>query len=175
MNLTYRSYSIRAWEGRDRTAAAALIRTVLAEYGLGWEPEGADRDVLQVEACYQQVGGEFWLVERQGQVVGTAAYYPVQRGDNAVEIRKMYLLPEVRGQGLGRFLLQALEGAIAARGFRSIWVETASVLVEAIGLYEASGYRPATGVETERCDRIYFKSLPASKQDAHTMPLTIKH
>jgi len=159
MNRKHLNYCIRSWESRDRKAAAAVIRFVLEEYGLPWEPEGADRDVLDIETCYQAVGGEFWVVECQGIIVGTAAYYPVDRGDQAVEIRKMYLLPAVRGQGLGRYLLQVLEQAIADRGFQSIWVETASVLVEAIGLYESSGYQPATGVETARCDRIYLKSL----------------
>ncbi len=159
MRLHYQDFLIRAWEPRDRSAAAAVIGSVLADYGLNWEPTGADRDVLEIEACYQQVGGEFWVVESQGQIVGTAAYYPIQRSPQAVEIRKMYLLPAARGQGLGRFLLQQLEQAIAARGFRTIWIETASVLKEAVQLYESSGYQPATGVETPRCDRVYVKSL----------------
>lgn len=162
MRQVDQSFCIRHWEPRDREAAAEVIRSVLADYGLGWEPTGADRDVLEVEACYQAVDGEFWVVEQQGQVVGTAAYYPIQRGQKAVEIRKMYLLPAVRGQGLGRFLLQRLEATIAARGFEQIWIETASVLREAVNLYERQGYQPATGVETARCDRVYVKQLVPS-------------
>nr|WP_069965367.1 MULTISPECIES: GNAT family N-acetyltransferase [unclassified Desertifilum]OEJ77127.1 GNAT family N-acetyltransferase [Desertifilum tharense IPPAS B-1220] len=153
----------------DRDAAAEVISSVLAEYGLAWDPTGADRDVLEVEAAYWEKGGEFWVVECQGKLVGTAAYYPVERGEGAVEVRKMYLLPEARGQGLGRFLLQALEKAIreaipsgsASRQFQQIYVETASVLKEAVQLYERSGYQPTTGVETSRCDRIYIKVLSA--------------
>ncbi|MBC7971854.1 MAG: GNAT family N-acetyltransferase [Verrucomicrobia bacterium] len=163
MQRLYRDFLIRGWTASDRAPAAEIIRSVLVAYGLGWEPEGADRDVLQVETFYQAAGGEFWVIERQGKLVGTGAYYPIQRGQNAVEIRKMYLLPEARGQGLGRFLLQTLEAAIATRHFEQIWIETASVLAEAVTLYERSGYQPATGVETERCDRVYFKILkPAS-------------
>ena len=157
MRQTFKDFVIRDWQVGDRIPAAEVIHTVLAEYGLGWEPEGADIDVVEVEKHYQQ--GEFWIVEHQGTVVGTAAYYPVPRGNNAVEIRKMYLLPQVRGQGLGRFLLQALEARVKELGFEQIWVETASVLVEAVRLYEASGYEAATGVETLRCDRIYTKRL----------------
>ena len=161
--MQYRGLTIRDWQPGDRAAAAEVIATVLAEYGLGWEPEGADRDVVQVETCYQAVGGEFWVVETtEQQLVGTAAYYPIARGTNAVEIRKMYLLPTVRGQGLGRYLLTELETAIAQRGFQQIWIETASVLREAVQLYERSGYLPATGVETARCDRVYCKVLPTT-------------
>ena len=159
MKTYYRDFLIRDWEPRDRVNAAEVIGSVLSEYGLTWEPRGADRDVVDVETFYQTVGGEFWVIEYQGKVVGTSAYYPVERGENAVEIRKMYLLREFRGQGLGKFLLQQLEETIANRGFQQIWIETASALKEAIQLYESSGYQPTTGVETKRCDRVYVKQL----------------
>jgi putative acetyltransferase len=155
----YQNYLIRHWQTEDRTATAALISSVLAEYGLCWEPNGADRDVLEVETYYLDRGGEFWVVADRGQIVGTSAYYPSYRGKQAVEIRKMYLSPIARGQGLGGHLLGELERVIAARGYREIWIETASILQAAVQLYEKNGYQPATGVETPRCDRVYFKLL----------------
>jgi putative acetyltransferase len=159
MQSAYREFLIRDWQPSDRTTAMQLIQLVLVEYGLRCESDGADQDVLQVETAYWSKGGEFWVVEQQGQLVGTAGYYPTARGDQAVEIRKMYLHPEARGRGLGRYLLNQLERAIAAKGYRQIWLETATVLREAIGLYESSGYQPGTGVETARCDRVYVKAL----------------
>jgi putative acetyltransferase len=159
MNQYYQDFLIRNWQTENRHQAAAVISAVLAEYGLTWEPEGADQDVLEVEKYYLNTGGEFWVIEHQNQIVGTSAYYPISRGENAVEIRKMYLLPIVRGYGLGQYLLQQLELAIAKRGFEQIWIETASVLKAAVKLYEKNGYIPATGVETKRCDRIYMKLL----------------
>lgn len=157
--MRYKDFLIRAWEPSDRAVAFDLISSVLKEYGLTQEPEGADRDVLEVETFYLNKGGEFWVIERDDQLIGTAAYYPISRGKNAVEIRKMYLLSEARGFGLGKFLLKELESAIAQKGFEQIWIETASVLKEAVQLYEKNGYEPATGVETARCDRVYVKYL----------------
>lgn len=136
--MQYRDFWIRDWQPIDREIAANLIFSVLTEYGLEGEPVGADTDVLRVEEAYWRSGGEFWVVERDGQIVGTAGYYPIDRAPKAVEIRKMYLLPAIRGQGLGRFLLKKLEEAIAAKGFEQIWIETASVLKEAVKLYESS-------------------------------------
>lgn len=160
----YREFAIRPWQPGDRAAAAAVIRQVLEEYGLPWEPDLADRDVIAVEECYLQRGGEFWVVERQSagttSLVGTGAYYPLPRDrGKAVEIRKMYLLPIARGRGLGCYLLARLEAAIAARGFAEIAVETASILTEAVRLYERNGYEPSPEVETARCDRAYIKRL----------------
>ena len=159
VRLQYQDFVIRDWQTGDRISASEVIHSVLIDYGLPWESTGADRDVIEVEECYLTTGGEFWVIEKQNTIVGTSAYYPILRGKNAVEIRKMYLLPIARGKGLGRYLLQELESAIALRNFDQIWIETASVLAEAVQLYETSGYLPAEGVETPRCDRVYFKNL----------------
>jgi putative acetyltransferase len=159
VNKTYQQFKIRDWQERDRTFAAQVIKDVLQEYGLPWQPQGADRDVIEVESAYLEAGGEFWVVELNSTIVGTAAYQPIARGQNAVEIRKMYLLPEVRGKGLGKYLLKQLENAIAALNYQQIWIETASVLAEAVQLYEHNGYQPSEGVETDRCDLVYIKNL----------------
>ncbi len=159
MKKYYRDFLIRNWQPDDRQIAANIIGAVLSEYGLDWEPEGADQDVLKVEKFYQSIGGEFLVVEQQEKVLGTAAYYPISRGNQAAEIRKMYLLPEVRGKGLGKFLLKELEQRIAECKFQEIWIETTTVLPAAIKLYESSGYQLRTGIETKRCDRIYKKVL----------------
>lgn len=157
--LVYRDFDIRPWQPQDRKAVVVLIATVLAEFGLAWQPEGADADVVAVEAFYQAQGGEFWVVEQGGQIVGTAAYYPISRGENAVEIRKMYLHPQARRQGLGQFLLSQLERHIHQRGFNLIWIETATIMNQAVKLYEKNGYESTSGVETQRCDRVYAKAL----------------
>ena len=80
MRTSYRDFGIRPRSSSQRTAAAALIRSVLAEYGLPWEPTGADRDLLLVEDFDLATGGMFWAIERHRQVFGTAAYYPINIG-----------------------------------------------------------------------------------------------
>jgi putative acetyltransferase len=167
----YQNYLIRDWQPSDRIAAAEVIKNALAEYGLGWEPDGADRDVMDVEQYYLACGaspagnrgGEFWVIEDNGTIVGTSAYYPClieeDCDSNAVEIRKMYLHPQIRGQGLGKYLLAQLERSIFERGYREIRIETASVLTAAVKLYKSSGYLPLENVETARCDRAYVKFL----------------
>jgi putative acetyltransferase len=165
MQIHFQDFLIRDWQPSDRQTAAALIAQVLAEYGLSWEPVGADQDVIEVEQSYLQQGGAFWVIEQQGQVVGTAAYRPVLPSNAAklespgVEIRKMYLLRTVRGQGLGTFLLHQLEATIKNQGFQTVYLETARVLKEAVVLYERNGYQPSNHLETKRCDLAYQKTL----------------
>ena len=159
MKQYYQEFLIRHWQESDRSLAAGVIRQVLLEYGLPWQPEEADWDVIEVKKAYLDSGGEFWVVEDRGKIVGTAAYYPTQHDRQGVEIRKMYLLPQVRGRGLGKYLLQQLEIAIALKNFTTVYIETASVLKEAVILYEKNHYQPMMDVTTARCDRAYYKKL----------------
>jgi len=70
----YQDFVIRNWQEKDCTSAATVIHSVLSEYGLPWQPEEADKDVLNIEEYYLATGGEFWVIEHQNQIVGTAAY-----------------------------------------------------------------------------------------------------
>lgn len=152
--------SVSRWTLSDQAACVSLIASVLDTYGLTFEPEGADRDVVHVDECYEH--GEFWVVKRATQVVGTAAFRP--HTSCVVEIRKMYLSEQVRRRGLGRFLLHALEERALSRGFRIVRVETASQLIEACELYRTDGYTPVHDVETERCNMAMQKDLTARRK-----------
>ena len=157
----YQNYLFKKWQPEYRDVTANIIETVLTEYGLPWQADEADIDVIEVEKYYLQSNGEFWVVEDTltHEIIGTGAFYPIDRGENAVEIRKMYILSSHRGKGLGRFILTQLEEIIKQQGYQQIWIETASVLKEAVILYEKSDYQPAQGVETARCDRVYVKNI----------------
>lgn len=61
--------------------------------------------------------------------------------DGACEIKRMYVVPEVRGQGLARVLLGALEDAARGLGYRVVRLDTGPRQPHAQGLYEAEGYR----------------------------------
>jgi putative acetyltransferase len=64
--------------------------------------------------------------------------------DGIAEIKRMYVEPQVRGRGISRALLAALESAAREAGYREVWLETGLGQPEAMALYEASGYAPIT-------------------------------
>jgi putative acetyltransferase len=67
----------------------------------------------------------------------------VCRFDTArAELKRMYVLPESRGSGLGRLLLEALEREARRLGYTGIVLETGDQQPEALGLYVAAGYGP---------------------------------
>ncbi len=57
------------------------------------------------------------------------------------ELKRMFVSPRARGHGLGRRLLNLLESEAAARGCRTVALETGPYQPEALGLYAACGYR----------------------------------
>lgn len=156
--LLHQQFEIVPAQASQGGELQALIAAVLAEYGLQPDPDGVDADVLDIDRHYRQAGGEFFAVYEAGQLVGTMGVLPVTA--DSCELRKMYLLPRARGHGLGRRLLQLAEAEARRRGYAFVQLETASVLHEAVALYERNGYRALCGTpHVGRCDRVYRKSV----------------
>jgi putative acetyltransferase len=138
---------IRGGDDADAVAAAAVVRRVLHEHGLPFDPHGLDADILAPGARYNAGGGAFFVaVDGADRVVGTAGL--LRTGPTSGEVRKMFLLPEARGQGAGRALLDAVLDAARARGLERLTLTTRSRYGHAIRLYERAGFRPA-GPATE--------------------------
>jgi GNAT superfamily N-acetyltransferase len=62
--------------------------------------------------------------------------------DAACEIKRMYVVPDARGRGLGRTLLEALEGAARRMGYAIARLDTGAQQPGAQRMYERAGYEP---------------------------------
>jgi len=58
----------------------------------------------------------------------------------ACEIKRMYVVPELRGQGVARRLLRELEGRARELGYELVRLDTGPRQVGARGLFESEGY-----------------------------------
>lgn len=76
-----------------------------------------------------------------GKAVGCGAFRPFSWDSRAVEVKRMYVAPDARGLGIGKALLAKLEALAAESGYTITRLETGNRQVEAVGLYEASGYQ----------------------------------
>ena len=61
-------------------------------------------------------------------------------GDDAVELKRMYVVPEARGRGLARELLLALEDAARELGYATARLDTGPKQPHAERLYRSAGY-----------------------------------
>ena len=158
-------YVLRPIAAADDTAIAAIIRTVMPEFGAcGAGFAIGDPEVDHMCAAYSEPRSAYFVIERDGRVLGGAGIAPLAGGDGSVcELRKMYFLPELRGHGQGRRLLQRCLDAARAFGYRRCYLETLTGMDTAMHLYAAAGFQPlcsplgATGHFA--CDRYYALDL----------------
>ena len=150
---------IRRATNQDQERIIALVFSVLNEYGLQPDPESTDSDLKDIEGNYLKQGGVFEVIEDiEGNLLGTAGLYPID--NRTCELRKMYLVPQARGRGLGKYILERAIGHARRLGFKIIILETASVLKEAIRLYTQYGFQPVHRDHlAPRADQAYFLDI----------------
>lgn len=84
-------------------------------------------------------GVEYRLVMEDGEAVGYFAVEP-HPPEGGVKLSKVYLLPAMRGRGLGRAVLAFVEGAARAAGARELWLTVHKGNASAIAFYERMGF-----------------------------------
>ena len=83
-------------------------------------------------------GGAIVIAVGDGRAVGCCALLAM--GDGCFEVAKMAVADELRGQGIGRKLLEFVIGHARALGARRLFLETNRKLQNAIHLYEVTGF-----------------------------------
>jgi putative acetyltransferase len=137
-------YHIRTLQKDDNPLVADIIRKVMTEFGaVGDNYSIADPEVDAMFEAYAGPDSAFFVVERDGRVLGCGGMGPLQAGPADVcELRKMYFLPELRGSGLGTRLLATILDAARQAGYRRCYLETLGNMRDARRLYLKHGFEP---------------------------------
>ncbi len=144
-------FQLRKFKKGEEKSVFELVKTVLADYGLKTDPAGTDLDLSDIDLHYFSRGGWFSVIENEGKIIGSYGIYPVN--DIVCELRKMYLLKEFHGQGLGKRMME--EALIQARelGYTEMILESNSLLKNALALYRKYGFEEyAPDHLSDRCD-----------------------
>jgi GNAT superfamily N-acetyltransferase len=139
-----------------RRAVRAYVAELSDRFEGGWDP------ALSISAADEELtppAGLFLVATLYSDAVGCGA---LKFHDGApAELKRMWVSPTVRGLGLGRRLLAELEAHAAARGVRTLRLETNHALGEAISLYRTTGYREVAPFNDEPYAHHWFeKTLP---------------
>jgi len=84
--------------------------------------------------------GAFVLVEDGDRPVACGGLR--RRPEGVAEIKRMFVVPDARGRGHGRTVLDALQVAAAAAGYLFVRLETGDRQEAALRLYLAAGFQP---------------------------------
>jgi GNAT superfamily N-acetyltransferase len=143
----------------DGPRVLELVAAVLSEFGLEIEPDGIDSDLKNIENSYIGNGGAFLILEKEdGQLAGSLGLF--REDESTCQLRKMYLLSELRGRGIGKYLLQYSIELARKLGFKRMTLETSSRLQAANRLYSSFGFQPIEFEESSRrADQAYAIEL----------------
>lgn len=159
-------YIIRTIEKRDDLAVEAVIRACLIEFGANHEGTAwADPNLNRFSEVYSCVGNRYWVAEDEaGRIVGGVGIgaLPGAEAQQICELQKMYCLPQARGTGAARKLMDmALE--YAKQHYKAIYLETLENMVAAQKLYRRYGFHKINyrmgNTGHGKCNVCYLKEL----------------
>jgi GNAT superfamily N-acetyltransferase len=125
----------------DRGVGGELAQAMRDEIAIMYDGLELDGDYMPRagHAELSPPGGLFVVGSIDG---GPACCGGVKRlDDRTCEIKKMYVIPELRGQGVARRLLHELEHRARTHGYEFARLDTGPKQGAARGLYESEGYR----------------------------------
>ena len=138
---------IRDLQKEDNPALAKVVKDTLAEFGAN-HPNTVyyDPTTDTLFEVFQTPRSKYFLAELNNKIVGGGGIYPTDGlPPDTCELVKMYLLPEARGKGLGRTLIEKCIEAAAENGFKNIYLETMPELKQALSVYEKFGFEYLQG------------------------------
>lgn len=124
----------KTYSDEDHDGFVNLVNDVHAEFGYSYDPV-LDADLADPPAFYRHI----WVARMGASVVGSVALTSAK--DGVTTLKRMYLRPEFRGQGLGRNLLRTAIETAVREGWKQIVLDTGAHQQNARRLYESRGFR----------------------------------
>lgn len=126
------------------TVNRAVAPTAFAKAFEDYAARSIAQEIGDIENYYDGQKGWFFVAVTDGQLIGMFGLEKIN--SDRVELRRMYVAPEARGEGLGRELLRRAEEVAACKGFSTLVLSTSELQSAALGLYRSSGFEE-TGTE----------------------------
>jgi putative acetyltransferase len=138
---------IRTIEPGDNPFLSRIIKETLAEFGAnhpGTVYFDASTDALA--EVFQREGSIYFVAILNGKIVGGGGIYPTEGLDpDTCELVKMYLLPEARGKGLGKLLIEKCIAWARKTGYKNVYLESMPELKKALEVYAKNGFSYLSG------------------------------
>jgi len=107
------------------------------DFGIGFEAYVA-QGLAELYKQYDPEKDRVWICEQGDKMVGFLAL--MHRDNQTAQLRYFLLLPECRGMGLGKQLMESFMSYLREKGFRHCYLWTTSEQETAIALYKRHGF-----------------------------------
>ena len=134
---------LRTIQKEDNVQLAQIIRDTLTEFkankpGTVYYDETTD----QLFELFQKPGSIYFVALMDDEIVGGGGIYPSDGLPNGTcELVKMYLLPEARGIGLGKRIIEECLAFAKENGNTQVYIESMPELENALKVYEKFGFK----------------------------------
>lgn len=124
----------------ELAAAAALFRHYAASLPVDLNRQGFADEIAHLPGPYAPPDGALLLAFKDGAILGCIALKRL--APDVAEIKRLYVVQEGRGLGVGKALVAAALEEAARLGYREIKLDTLPHMEHAIGLYRSFGFAP---------------------------------
>ena len=133
---------IRRYRESDRSAVIDLVlRIQNGEYHLGLSLSDQP-DMDDIDATYRQAGGDFWVADESGEIIGCIGLLPIST--SVAVLKKFFVESRFRGSthGVSSALFSELISHARSSGLDAIILDTPSVATRSHAFYRRSGFLP---------------------------------
>lgn len=130
---------IHADSGELTTRAKELFLEYASSLGVDLSFQDFEQEMNTFPAQYSPPEGRLLLAQHGNEIVGCVGLRDL--GDGRCEMKRLYVQPICRGQGLGRSLAEAIINEARDIGYTHMRLDTIPSMKAAISLYIALGFR----------------------------------
>ncbi|MDB5082021.1 MAG: carbonate dehydratase [Chloroflexi bacterium] len=156
-----------AKEGKE----LAHIRELFLEYSRWIESQGASMDfqgftgeLAGLPGKYSEPEGSLLVAYIDGEAAGCGGLRKFK--PEVCELKRLYIRPRFRRQGISRELSRSLIEKARAAGYKYMWLDTARFWVEPVALYRSLGFHEIDAYyDSPYASESYFMELDLKKAE----------
>lgn len=137
--------------------ARALLREYEVEIEVDLCFQGFEEELVTLDRVYGAPGGRFFLVRQAGRTAGCVAVRDL--GGGVCEMKRLFVRPGFRGQGLGRECAEQIVETARVMGYRAMRLDTLPAMHSAIALYRSMGFTEIGPYTENPCEGALFMEL----------------
>jgi ribosomal protein S18 acetylase RimI-like enzyme len=129
----------RAQTPDDLNAARQLFREYVESLDFALDFQDFEREMDNLPGPYAPPHGTLLLAEKDDEPVGVVAVQPLD-DEGVCEMKRLYVRPAHRNEGLGRALGEAVLDAARDLGYTTMRLDTVASMTAARSLYRSLGF-----------------------------------
>jgi GNAT superfamily N-acetyltransferase len=122
-----------------RDELITLHRSALNGISHGLTQEEEERDLYNITGTYQGEHGVFLIGVNEGHLVAMGGFKII--GNGIAELKRMRIVSDRQGSGIGSKLLQRLETLAVKKDIHKLVLETATSRTKTLTFYDKHGYQ----------------------------------